>query len=196
MEFALAFFAAVLPLLRPRKLKVRSKLVRDTVIVCSDAMYDAGKDIPARIGFVQIYDPENPHPDDPAYVHEPWTFADEALSPAEMALFAHRKQQVGQLEVLGGVAPYSSCPEQLRWRDVIHFIDNTGALFGLSKGYYGEVDGARLVHAFHATTAATDANVWFEYVASEAYRRRTSQISRRGVTSISYSRWARSASSA
>ena len=195
VEFALAFFAAVLPLLRPRKLKVRGKMVRDTVIVYSDAMYDAGKDIPARIGFV-IYDPENPHPDDPEYVHTPWTFADKALSPAEMALFAQRKQQVGQLEVLGDVAPYSSCPDQLRGRDVIHFIDNTGALFGLSKGYYGEVDGARLVHAFHATTAATDANVWFEYVASEAYRRRTSQISRRGVTSISYSRWARSASSA
>ena len=64
-----------------------------------------------------------------------------------MALFAPRKQQVGQLEVLAGVAPYMSCPGQLRGRDVIHFIDNTCALFGLTKGYYGEVDGARLVHA-------------------------------------------------
>ena len=165
--FALSFFAVILPLLRPRKLQVRGRLVRDTVIVYSDAMYDPNADVPARIGFV-IYDPENPRPDDPTYAHEPWSFSDRVLTADEMALFAPRKQQVGQLEVLAGVAPYMSCPGQLRGRDVIHFIDNTGALFGLTKGYYGEVDGARLVHAFHATTAAIDSNVWFEWVASVA----------------------------
>ena len=87
------------------------------------------------------------------------------------------------------MAPYSSCPEQLRGRDVIHFIDNTGALFGLSKGYYGEVDCARLVHAFHATTAAIDAIVWFEYVASEA---NIADLPSRG----DFSRWAHGAWSA
>ena len=57
-----------------------------------------------------------------------------------MALFAHRKQQVGQLEVLGGVALYSThrarSSSVAHGRDVIHFIDNIGALFGLSKGHY------------------------------------------------------------
>ena len=35
---------------------------------------------------------------------------------------------VGQLEVLAAVAAYTSRPEQLKGRDVIHFIDNTPAL--------------------------------------------------------------------
>ena len=42
---------------------------------------------------------------------------------------------MGQLEVLAAVAAYTSRPEQLWERDVIHFIDNIGAIFGIAKGY-------------------------------------------------------------
>ena len=49
------------------------------------------------------------------------------------ARFADRQQQVGPLEVLADVAAYTSHPEQMRGRDVLHFINNTGALFGLSQ---------------------------------------------------------------
>ena len=73
-----------------------------------------------------------------------------------------------QLEVLAGVAAYTSRPEQLRGRDVIHFIDNTGALMGLAKGYSADVDSARLISVFHVVNAAVAANTWFEYVASGA----------------------------
>ena len=79
-----------------------------------------------------------------------------------------REQYVGQLEVLAAVAAYTSRPEQLRDRDVIHFIDNTGAIFGIAKGYSADLDSARLISVFHTLNAALGANVWFEYVASAA----------------------------
>ena len=75
---------------------------------------------------------------------------------------------MGQLEVLAAVAAYTSRPEQLKGRDVIHFIDNTGAIFGIAKGYSADLDSARLISVFHTLNAALGANVWFEYVASAA----------------------------
>ena len=51
---------------------------------------------------------------------------------------------------------------------MIHFIDNTGALVGLSKGYSRDVDTARIAHVFHTACAACGTSVWFEYVASGA----------------------------
>jgi hypothetical protein len=85
-----------------------------------------------------------------------------------MALLEKREQYVGQLEVMAGVAAYTSRPDQFRGRDVIHFIDNTGALFGMAKGYSGDDDSARLIHVFHTVASAVDANVWLEYVQSGA----------------------------
>ena len=70
--------------------------------------------------------------------------------------------------MLAGVAAYTSRPEQFRDRDVIHFIDNQGALTGLAKGYSRDVDSARLISVFHTMNAAVRANVWFEYVPSAA----------------------------
>ena len=70
--------------------------------------------------------------------------------------------------MMAGVAAYTSRPEQFRGRDVIHFIDNSGALFGMAKGYSGDDDSARMIHAFHTVLAAIDCNVWLEYVQSGA----------------------------
>ena len=81
--------------------------------------------------------------------------------------FADKRQYIGQLECLAAVAVYFSLPE-LRGRDVIHFIDNTGALSALAKGYTGDIDSARLVHAFYMFNAAAQANVWFNFVPSGA----------------------------
>ena len=50
----------------------------------------------------------------------------------------------------------------------MHFIDNTGALFGLQKGYSGDLDSARLIHVFHAAVAAMGVNPWLEFVPSGA----------------------------
>jgi hypothetical protein len=123
---------------------------------------------------VAIYDPEDLVADEASYSDElaarapRWRHSDRVVPPGVMAKLASREQQVGPLEVLAGVAAYTSRPEQLRGRDVIHFIDNTGALFGLSKGYSGEDDSARMVHQFHCVLGAIDANVWMEYVGTGA----------------------------
>eukprot|EP00966_Prymnesium_polylepis_P089224 2065588-Prymnesium_polylepis.2 len=71
------------------------------------------------------------------------------VGPEMMRLLAQREQYVGKLEVMAGVAAYTSLPEQLRGRDVVHFIDNTDALFGMAKGYSSDDDSARMIHAFH-----------------------------------------------
>ena len=55
-----------------------------------------------------------------------------------------------------------------RDREVVHYIDNSGALFGLGKGASRDVPTARLVHIFHALAAALGMLVWFSYVPSKA----------------------------
>ena len=70
-----------------------------------------------------------------------------------------RKQQIGQVEIIGAIAPYLSLPmDQLAGADIIHFIDNTSALAALTKGYSGVPDSARLVHTFHAWAAGAGVN--------------------------------------
>ena len=54
----------------------------------------------------------------------------------------------------GSLYLFASLPEQLRGRDVIHFIGNAGALFGMAKGCSGDDDSARMIHAFHTVLAA------------------------------------------
>ena len=89
----------------------------------------------------------------------------------EAGLMRHlmrRQQQIGQVELVGAVAPYLSLPHILAGRRVIHWIDNTSALAALAKGYSGVPDSAHLVHVFHAWAAAAGTAVWFEYVPSAA----------------------------
>ena len=78
-----------------------------------------------------------------------------------------RKQQIGQVEIIGAIVPYLSVPQLLAGREVLHWIDNTSALAALTKGYSGVPDSARLVHMFHAWNVGARAAVWFEYVPSK-----------------------------
>jgi hypothetical protein len=78
-----------------------------------------------------------------------------------------RRQQIGQVEIIGAIVPYLSVPKLLAGRDVLHWIDNTSALSALTKGYSGVPDSARLVHMFHAWNVGAKAAVWFEYVPSK-----------------------------
>jgi hypothetical protein len=65
--------------------------------------------------------------------------------------------------------PYYSRPDQFRGRQVIHFIDNVGALCGMHKGYSRDLDNsARQVHIKDSVCAAAGTQVWFEYVPSGA----------------------------
>ena len=72
------------------------------------------------------------------------------------------------MRLLAAVAAYTTFPELLRHRRVIHWIDNTSALAALIKGYSRAPDSAKVVHAFHALNVGLESDVWFEYVASAA----------------------------
>ena len=173
VRLALGFFLTVLPLIRPRVFKLGALAHKHPpILVYTDARYSPKAEHPAQIG-IAIYDPEDVadgagYSDESAPRSPRWRHSDLIIPPDVMALFAAREQYVGQLEVLAGVAAYTSRPEQLRGRDILHFIDNTGALFGLAKGYSGDDDSCRLIHQFHCVLGAIDANVWLEYVASGA----------------------------
>ena len=97
-----------------------------------------------------------------------WLHAAGHADEAVIARFRARRTYIGQLELLAAVAAYTTFADELRGRDVIHWIDNTGALAALIKGYAREVDSARIVHAFHALGMGLRVRVWLEYVASKA----------------------------
>ena len=152
---ALEFLLALLPYLPPKRI-IFGRRRRRPVLVWTDAAYSRSSDPPGRLGAV-VFDPEA----------DRWRHASMDISQEWLTRFAEKRQYIGQLECLAAVAVYFSLPE-LRGRDVIHFIDNTGALSALAKGYTGDIDSARLVHAFHMFNAAAQANVWFNFVPSGA----------------------------
>ena len=59
-------------------------------------------------------------------------------------------------------------PALLRGRRVTHWIDNTGALAALIKGYARAEDLAKIVHAFAFINLGLQCVIWFEYVRSKA----------------------------
>ena len=71
-------------------------------------------------------------------------------------------------EAIAPLAVIRALPERFRDRDVVHFEDNTGALFAYARGSSKDVPTARMVHMFHAYCAALGTRVWFEYVPSGA----------------------------
>ena len=154
---AISFFIALLPLIPPRKFCFRRR-ARKPIIVYTDAMYTKGAAVPAAVGMC-IYDP---------YAKDKWRHSSAEVPKWIMEKFKERDQYIGQLEVIAAVATYSSMPLEFRERDVIHFIDNTGALVGIAKGYSKDVDSARLINVFHTIAAAIMVNAWFEYVPSAA----------------------------
>ena len=85
-----------------------------------------------------------------------------------MARFYERRQYIGQFELLAAVCVYHSLREELRGREVVHYIDNMSAMAALVKGYSRALDSARIVHAFHAWNAGVRVSSWFEYVRSKA----------------------------
>ena len=52
--------------------------------------------------------------------------------------------------------------------EVLHFVDNTSAVYGLVKGYSAQPDSAGVILAFHLCGLALRCGVWFNYVASKA----------------------------
>ena len=79
-----------------------------------------------------------------------------------------RIQQIGQLELVAAVAAYYSMAEYVKGRDVLHWVDNTGAVYGLAKGSARTIDSAKIVNALYALNEPLQAQIDFRWVASEA----------------------------
>ena len=132
------------------------------MLVWSDAMWEASSSQPAQGGFVIRLPASNGEP--------PVTLYSRHVTPPDVIkrFEPGKKQYIGQLELLYAVAVYTSAPEALANRRVIHFIDNTSAIAGLVKGYSRAIDSGKIVNAFHAFNAGLRSEPFFEYVRSKA----------------------------
>jgi hypothetical protein len=155
---SLEFLAFILPRVRPRSFDLfrREAPHCPPIILYTDAMYRPGH---SAIGAV-IFDRLDP-------VH-PWRDTSGSLPESILRLWARREYIIGHAETLAPLVAILSRPEQFRGRDVILFIDNTQALYGLGKGDCRNPDCARMIHLFHVVCEALQINVWFEYVTSGA----------------------------
>ena len=81
-----------------------------------------------------------------------------------------RDTYIGQYELAAALAAVTSVPaEWLRGRPVELWVDNSGAVGALVKGYSGVRDCARIVNMFHfAIARARISSLWIDYVPSES----------------------------
>ena len=66
------------------------------------------------------------------------------------------------------LTPYLTCPQLLYRRYVLHFVDNSGALYASLKCYSGVPEMARIVHFWRLTVLSLQAVPWLDYVPSES----------------------------
>ena len=79
------------------------------------------------------------------------------------------QQKIGQAEIFAEIVVYPSLPaEMIRGRRVLHFVDNTSALYAVYNGYSRAADSSWMVNMFHCMNATIRADIWWEYVASKA----------------------------
>ena len=134
---------------------------RRPVLVWSDASYEADDPRPAAGGFLLI----RPRPDGLPPVVK---WASEYTPEEVIARWGKRKQYIGVLEQYYGAAVYTSCPEDVEDADVLHFVDNTGAVAGFVKGYASAYDAGVIVNATQATQVRLRTTTYYEYVRSKA----------------------------
>ena len=79
-----------------------------------------------------------------------------------------KKTYIGQLEAAAAASVLETLPpDMLQDRQVMMWIDNLSAKYGLQKGYSKVADSGRIVNAFGVKRAALRCDIWFEYVPSE-----------------------------
>ena len=94
-----------------------------------------------------------------------------AADPPWHALLTHFEQRatyIAELETLAALAVYSTYPDVIAGRKVIHFIDNTVALSALVHGYSGKPNLAKAVNLFYLQLVSLRATAWMEWVPSKA----------------------------
>ena len=69
---------------------------------------------------------------------------------------------------MAGLLAPLTVPSAFRGRDVIHFVDDTSALFGFIGGASSVSDSAAIFALFHILLARMGCRYWAEHVESEA----------------------------
>ena len=141
---------------------------RPPVVVWSDAMWQDMTGLRAAfggLGFV-IWLPAGHHLASP--LRGRFMFSAREVGLGDLPFLDSNHHLIGQAELLAAAAVYTSVPEAFRGQDVIHFIDNSGALYGLTKGRSSVPDCERIIRSFHVLNMSLRANVWFNYVATKA----------------------------
>ena len=140
------------------------------VIIWSDAMWEAGRADPGGIGFVIFVPPGHPSLADTGYSRKGrYLFGERTITWADVSALGlkERKQQVGQLELLAGVVPYLSARDIVRGCDVIHYVDNTSAVYGLASGSSGQPDSQSIILSLYAEQSTAGFNPWVRYIKSK-----------------------------
>jgi hypothetical protein len=144
-----------LPLMTSRKEKV-------VIFTDAEGKKRRGKKLPSgHLGFTIIH-PEHGKVYATAKVPESWVRLFDAIK--------ERQTYIGQFELAAAITPFLSVPaDWFKDRPVELWIDNSGAIGGLVKGYSGIPDCAKIVNMFHFTMARLGvASLWIDYVPSES----------------------------
>ena len=168
---AIAFLTVVITKLPNRVVDlpaVARAAIRGSVIVWSDAMWEdgtPGKPAVGGLGFVVWFPPGHPL----ASPGGRFVFSSRTVGLVDLTFLDRDHSLIGQLELLAAAAVYVSLPHSaFHEQDVVHYIDNSSALYGMTKGYSSIPDSLAIIRAFHAANLALRANVWFNYVATKA----------------------------
>ena len=171
LRAAIHFLSTVLRFMPPRVIDLPATLraaARGSVVIWSDAMWeDANGPSPARggLGFVVWF----PAGHSLGGKTGRFFYSDRFVGVGDLSFLSRTTSLIGQLELLAAAAVYVSFARgAFDEQDVIHFIDNSSALYGMVKGYSRVPDSLAIIRAFHAANLALRANVWFNYVASKA----------------------------
>ena len=161
LEEALAFFESTLEEGLPPRVYDLDPEAAAPVQVWTDAMWEPSQREPARVAFVVRF------PSKGVSGESRWVFGACNTPGSLMRRFVRRKNYIGQLELLAAVAVYYSVPE-IRGRRVLHWIDNTGVIAALTKGYSRAPDSVRILHVFKAYCLGLGVSIWFQWVPSKA----------------------------
>jgi len=170
LQETMRFLIVLLPRLPPATYHMRRSPV-PPIVVYTDAAFEPDDPRPAGLGAC-VYDPLAP-------VGHQWVVVSGETSPEVIGRWHARRQYIGQLEALAAVATYytladgaplpdGSRSHALRGRDVIHYVDNFGALACLVKGDSRDPDIGRLAHVLSAILVSIRARPWMDYVRSAA----------------------------
>ena len=169
----LHFLALILRRLPSRAIdlaRLAAATTASPVIIWPDAMWEAERAAPGGIGFVIFVPPGRPYLADTGYSRKGrYLLGERTITWAGVSALGleERKQQVGQLELLAGVVPYLSAWAVVEGCDLIHYVGNTSAVYGLASGSSGQPDSQSIILSLYAEQSTAGFNPWVRYIKSK-----------------------------